>query len=1523
MYRESGFIWGVKPGSRHDRILERLRARGVLLDSGRYAVPERLKKEVNPENDLLLVRICCHEDFEVLMQKEEQKMLRAKHPRRTRYHRLREQILNNEEILRAYYAQLPDNQKDSIARFPSTESLLSALLSATITRFNLKNKKNRTKEEQAKSILFNDVIACAFELRFIINEHVVYPNTDLSVEEREFIKLMRPILEAKNSRGRYKNFLQVFFDIEKRTKLVRGLQEDKDERFYRVASNTNSDDEGQGGRSISDPPDIPVVSLLESGKVNVNEDDIPFTIIDAILRDMPPTEENEVGDKWWKDIAYFEAPDYQEKKIMWLNIGIGGPKSLKEHSYTMYTKIPPSAFSIEDIELEKGKTFKDYNDYQQELFMKFLCEIKNAFFHREEIKKIVKDKKEQEEKDIAEIIPRYTKWSRQEKDQRKQNMKALIEANQDIKGLPRDKVSLKLFFEVLTFVYRVLAYKWENKTITSFDDISRSRYSNKILQKKNLLRYKKDYYRLEDIQKEANKAYIDMDGYQKMGGNSIEFLRGHTIHFVNDPTDPGRIRISVEGRNEDSTFNFIDGHFTLYETLVNHGIPVEFHKNFSKLYLGEYNIKYFRDQNKYPLFAPSFDTNQSLIIDVQKAKKIASGHEGQGGRAIPIPPDILGGMNHRQKIELVKKLIVKGDIDGIVRMRGITIDIIEKAKEELGDKLNERGREIVEEAKMVLEIGEKLSPLAQAIWYRLEKPIWYASFWPETREEICQAGEAQSPIIFDKRLHQINWDCLWLSSGLNKDMVIDTQSGLKLKDLMKDPYLSDEENKKISREVKKILDSISLTPKMQNVVERLADNAWQMLFETEEYLLKHRVKGVDSSHLNDLADLIGGLTLPKAVGGQKGDKYYSQRETNRKKSDLYYLIKNNKPEDAISLAKEFLADEEAAALFVLSELMMSNDEEIINRVRDLSGELRIRTKLYNLVPEYERVLLAIRIMHHKDELFDIRAEFEYPFTLIGYFIGRSKKKGLDKEIIRSLESFYDKTGNPFRRIKALHHRVKYHTGSVKDWRKSLEEIKKEFADCKDEFNRICNKYAAEFNEIPSFKELLRASSKDDLRPFPEAVDYYFQKAIDFLGSLVTFANGKVEDIKGEVDIIALVKKRGTSVKIDPSGLLQLNIPANPQLLESAVANLIRNAYASGAEKVNIKLEYNPEDTYVRIQVIDNGPGIPEEGLKPSSIDPSRERIYDIGWSTRASTGLGLPWIRHIIRLHGGAIEIKSKGDEGTTFTIKLPVGEETVYKTAQVREAFSALNGEARKVSQLNSHISGLRGTSQDLMEVTKFRFCVPINVLKNSPDITHALNTTGLLKQKVKGSENIEFELVVTGVTDEDVDLIDGLNRDDIRKALNLPVREALNLPEKFNVSRITERQMQETAGRFGYDISNAKDRVAIVKDFFSGALTDGEYMAIATDAVKTEDDADRLQAEIEREFKQELSRENISVRVLVGPEQGTSMFSLSKILNDWFEAISKGNLSSISKIPPVPAPLTPELERAIKEAWAVLTAA
>jgi signal transduction histidine kinase len=68
--------------------------------------------------------------------------------------------------------------------------------------------------------------------------------------------------------------------------------------------------------------------------------------------------------------------------------------------------------------------------------------------------------------------------------------------------------------------------------------------------------------------------------------------------------------------------------------------------------------------------------------------------------------------------------------------------------------------------------------------------------------------------------------------------------------------------------------------------------------------------------------------------------------------------------------------------------------------------------------------------------------------------------------------------------------------------------------------------------------------------------------------------------------------------------------------------------------------------HVRLAVADNGPGINSESLP---------RIFEPLFTTKSSgVGLGLPIVRQIVEQHGGTIDVESRVDVGTTFTIFLP-----------------------------------------------------------------------------------------------------------------------------------------------------------------------------------------------------------------------------------------------------------------------------
>jgi len=202
MYRNHHLVM-VAESEHHRQLLANYNAPAMVLESGIYLI----RKDI-ANDDIALVRAITHEDFEVLMQREEHI---AKQLSSTKYTEFKRRVLDSERIMRLY-AKVSHYQK------PETEP---------------------------DNIIFHDAVAKAFELMFVIDQEVVNPAEDLDADEREFVKLMRPILEEKNKHGVYKYyyFPAEFFNVYTRMELVLKLQKDEDVEFYPVAASPYPKDE--------------------------------------------------------------------------------------------------------------------------------------------------------------------------------------------------------------------------------------------------------------------------------------------------------------------------------------------------------------------------------------------------------------------------------------------------------------------------------------------------------------------------------------------------------------------------------------------------------------------------------------------------------------------------------------------------------------------------------------------------------------------------------------------------------------------------------------------------------------------------------------------------------------------------------------------------------------------------------------------------------------------------------------------------------------------------------------------------------------------------------------------------------------------------------------------------------------------------------------------------------------------------------------------------------------------------------
>ena len=101
----------------------------------------------------------------------------------------------------------------------------------------------------------------------------------------------------------------------------------------------------------------------------------------------------------------------------------------------------------------------------------------------------------------------------------------------------------------------------------------------------------------------------------------------------------------------------------------------------------------------------------------------------------------------------------------------------------------------------------------------------------------------------------------------------------------------------------------------------------------------------------------------------------------------------------------------------------------------------------------------------------------------------------------------------------------------------------------------------------------------------------------------------------------------------------------------ALHNLLSNALKYGGDPAAIELESGIETDHIFIKVKDNGRGICYE--EQSQIFSKFYRGKDV--ANRKGLGLGLFYVREIVELHGGKVEVFSKLGKGSSFVIRLPL----------------------------------------------------------------------------------------------------------------------------------------------------------------------------------------------------------------------------------------------------------------------------
>ncbi|MEI8033421.1 MAG: ATP-binding protein [Chlorobiaceae bacterium] len=229
--------------------------------------------------------------------------------------------------------------------------------------------------------------------------------------------------------------------------------------------------------------------------------------------------------------------------------------------------------------------------------------------------------------------------------------------------------------------------------------------------------------------------------------------------------------------------------------------------------------------------------------------------------------------------------------------------------------------------------------------------------------------------------------------------------------------------------------------------------------------------------------------------------------------------------------------------------------------------------------------------------------------------------------------------------------------------RNLERVRRDFV------SSVSHELRTPLTSIKGYTETLLDGAMDDPEHARGFLKIIMQES-DQLTALVNdvldlsrIESGRIEYHFAAVDLLALVQKsvdmlrrpiEEKHVKLDiaiPETVPKLH--ADPAYLEIVVRNLLDNAVKYVDEQNGrVRISAFREGDMVRLEVEDNGIGIAKENLgrifeRFYRVDKARSRKL-------GGTGLGLAIVKHIVLAHKGTVDVRSRVNQGTVFSMVIP-----------------------------------------------------------------------------------------------------------------------------------------------------------------------------------------------------------------------------------------------------------------------------
>lgn len=245
---------------------------------------------------------------------------------------------------------------------------------------------------------------------------------------------------------------------------------------------------------------------------------------------------------------------------------------------------------------------------------------------------------------------------------------------------------------------------------------------------------------------------------------------------------------------------------------------------------------------------------------------------------------------------------------------------------------------------------------------------------------------------------------------------------------------------------------------------------------------------------------------------------------------------------------------------------------------------------------------------------------------------------------------------------------KKHRNLLKKQQKYIDEILKNSKFKTTFISMMSHELRTPLNSIIGFSDLLLNRSYGDLNEdqieFLNDIQSSSEHLLDLINDLLDISKiegGNLEIHKERINLHELIKEIQNQIKpLSNNKNLAISfegfnsgqiINADPVRLKEIFYNLLTNAikYTNSGE---VKIKMKEDKEFWRFSIMDTGIGIAKDDF--DSIFQEFDRTDNPLIKKTTGTGLGLPLIKRLIKLHGGKIWFESKLGEGTVFFFIIP-----------------------------------------------------------------------------------------------------------------------------------------------------------------------------------------------------------------------------------------------------------------------------